>query len=249
MAVADIVVIVILVLSGLVGASKGFIKSIMGLVTVVVAVLVSWLLGGEVAKLVGGISIGEGGTLIDTLSTMINGSLVEKGEAMTTVPVGGYTVETVTTLLQEVGIPGIIVGFIASPIATALAPHGAVPLAEVLGPILAEMIFTACAFLLVFVLVYAIFSAITKRIAKAINNIGILKGVDAFLGLILGAIKAVLAIWVVLTVFGILNFVPFLQDIIASSSILSWLVANNPISLMLTSGLNLQEAISAIIGG
>lgn len=249
MTVADIVVIVILALAGLVGASKGFVKSVMGLIAVVAATLVAWLLGGEVAKLVGGIALGEGGTLTDALSVTISQSLASKGEALTTAPVGGYTVETVTSLLQVAGVPGIIVGIIASPLASALSSHGAVPLADILGPILADMVFTAGAFLLVFVLVYAIFLVISKKIAKAISNTNLLKGVDAFLGLLLGAIKAVLAIWVVLALFGILNFIPFFEDIISSSSILTWLIQNNPVSLMLNSGLNLQETVGAIIGG
>lgn len=248
MSIADIIVVVILALAGLVGASKGFIKSVMGIIAVVLAVLVAWLLGGEVAKLVGGITIGEG-SLLENLSASINQSLASKGEAMTTAPVGGYTVETVTSLLQGAGIPNVIVGIIASPLATALAPHGAVPLCDVLGPILANLIFTAGAFLLVFILVYAIFLVVTKKISKAINNTNILKGVDVFLGLILGAVKAVVAIWVILALFGILNFVPFFVDIISSSGILTWLVDNNPVSLILTNGLNVQEAIEAIIGG
>ena len=205
-------------------------------------------LGGEVAKLVGGITIGES-SLLENLSASINQSLASKGEAMTTAPVGGYTVEAVTSLLQGAGIPNVIVGIIASPLATALAPHGAVPLCDVLGPILANLIFTAGAFLLVFILVYAIFLVITKKIAKAISSTNILKGVDVFLGLILGAVKAVVAIWVILALFGILNFVPFFEDIISSSGILTWLVDNNPVSLILTNGLNVQEAIEAIIGG
>ena len=248
MSIADIIVVVILALAGLVGASKGFIKSVMGIIAVVLAVLVAWLLGGEVAKLVGGITIGES-SLLENLSASINQSLASKGEAMTTAPVGGYTVEAVTSLLQGAGIPNVIVGIIASPLATALAPHGAVPLCDVLGPILANLIFTAGAFLLVFILVYAIFLVITKKIAKAISSTNILKGVDVFLGLILGAVKAVVAIWVILALFGILNFVPFFEDIISSSGILTWLVDNNPVSLILTNGLNVQEAIEAIIGG
>ena len=248
MSIADIIVVVILALAGLVGASKGFIKSVMGIIAVVLAVLVAWLLGGEVAKLVGGITIGES-SLLENLSASINQSLASKGEAMTTAPVGGYTVEAVTSLLQGAGIPNVIVGIIASPLATALAPHGAVPLCDVLGPILANLIFTAGAFLLVFILVYAIFLVITKKIAKAISSTNILKGVDVFLGLILGAVKAVVAIWVILALFGILNFVPFFEDIISSSGILTWLVDNNPVSLMLTNGFNVQEAIEAIIGG
>lgn len=248
MSIADIIVVVILALAGLVGASKGFIKSVMGIIAVVLAVLVAWILGGEVAKLVGGITIGES-SLLENLSASINQSLASKGEAMTTAPVGGYTVEAVTSLLQGAGIPNVIVGIIASPLATALAPHGAVPLCDVLGPILANLIFTAGAFLLVFILVYAIFLVITKKIAKAISSTNILKGVDVFLGLILGAVKAVVAIWVILALFGILNFVPFFEDIISSSGILTWLVDNNPVSLILTNGLNVQEAIEAIIGG
>lgn len=249
MTIADIVVIVILALAGLVGASKGFIKSIMGLIAVVAAALVAWLLGGEVAKLISGISIGEGGTLLDALAGSISQSLAGKGEALTTAPIGGYTVETLTPLLQLAGVPGILIGVIAPPLATALAPHGEVALANVLGPILANITFTAIAFLLVFILVYAIFLLISKKIAKAIRGIGILKGVDVILGLILGAIKAVIAIWAILALLGMLNFVPLFDSIITSSSILTWLVNNNPISLMLTSGLNLQEAVNAIIGG
>lgn len=248
MTVADIVVIVILALAGLVGASKGFVKSIMGLIAVVAAAFVAWLLGGEVAKLVGGIALGEGGTLSDALSMTISESLAAKGEALTTAPAGGYTVETVTSLLKVAGVPGIITGIIASPLAAALAPHGTVPLAGVLGPILADMVFTAGAFLLVFIIVYAIFLVIAKKIARAISNTNILKGIDTFLGLVLGAIKAVLAIWVVLALLGMLNFIPFFEDIISSSGILCWLVENNPVSLMLTSGLNFQEAVATIIG-
>ena len=43
MSIADIIVVVILALAGLVGASKGFIKSVMGIIAVVLAVLVAWI--------------------------------------------------------------------------------------------------------------------------------------------------------------------------------------------------------------
>ena len=249
MSIADIVVIVILAIAGLVGASKGFIKSIMGLVAIVGAAVVAWRLGGEVAKLISGISVGEGMTLMDSLAGSIGDSLATKGEALTTAPVGGYTTENVTSLLQVAGVPGILIGIIAEPLATALAPHGATPLCEVLGPILADMIFTAGAFLLVFILVYAVFLLISKKIARAIKRVPILKGVDVLLGLVLGGVKAVLGIWVILAFLGMLNFVPFFDGIISSSTILTWLVNNNPVSLMLAGGLNFTEAINAILGG
>ena len=248
MGVVDIVVIVVLGVFGLVGASKGFIKSIMGLVAVVAAALVAWLVGGEVAKLIGGISAGEG-TLMQNLAGSISGSLAEKGELLTTVPQGGYTLENVTAILQVSGVPNILIGVLANPLTVALAPYGATPIADVLGPILANLVFNAGAFLLVFVVVYSVFLLISKKIARAIKGVGILKSVDVLLGLVLGAVKAALCVWVLLGLVGMLNFMPFFEGIISSSSILTWMSNNNPIVLMLSGGLNLDALIGSVLGG
>lgn len=248
MSVADIIVLVVLVLGGLVGASKGFMKSVMGLAAIVVAALIAWLLGSEVAKLISSIPSGDG-TLLDALADKISASLAQKGGALTTAPVGGYTADNVTTILQLAGVPSILIGVIANPLSVALTPYGSASMAEVLGPILSNIVFTASAFLFVFVLVYAVFLVVSKKINKMIENVVILKNVDVLLGLLLGIIKSVLGVWVLLALLGAINFLPAIDGLISSSTILSWLVNNNPVSLMIASGLNIEEAINSFISG
>ena len=115
MGVLDIIVLVVIGIFAVLGAIKGFIKSIFGLLSVTVAVLIASLLGGEIAKLISSISSGTGATFGADLANTIHEFLTSQGGIFTSIPTGGYTEGMVIDTLSTIGIPAVIGSVIAPP--------------------------------------------------------------------------------------------------------------------------------------
>lgn len=247
--VIDIIALIVIGVSALWGAKKGFIKSIFGLLSVVLAVFIAVFIGAEIGKLISTIP-SVNSTLGGGLTETIYNSLAEKGDAFTTVPVGGYTEGIVLDALSSVGIPYIIGGLIANPVVTALSGVSGVSLATAVAPVISELAFSAIGFAVVFVLSWALLTVLFINIRKKIKEIVIFNALDILLGLVLGALRGAMHVCVVLAIVSSLNFIPGLSDLITNSTIVSWISDNNFVSALLSSGFNVtsivNEAISKI---
>lgn len=249
MAVIDIIAVVVLVVYALIGATKGFVKSIFGLLSVAVAVLVASWIGGEIGALISSIPAGEGATLGSNLSLTVQEFLSSKGEIFSVVPTGGYTEGVIIDALSVAGIPAIIGGMIAGPIAEALVDVNGVSLSQAVAPVLSELLFTVIGFIVVFILVWILLKVVCKIIKKALETFKVLKAVDVVFGFVFGIVKGGIVICIPLALLSALNFIPGLNELIAESTIVSWIANNNFISGILSSGFDIKSIVDGVISG
>lgn len=248
MHVLDIIAIVIIGLLAVIGAGKGFIKTVFGLLSAVLAVVVASIFAGEFGKMLYGFSLG-GPSIGENLLSGIKGSFQEQGGFLIAVPEGGYTVQHIIEVLETLGIPAILGGFIAAPVAEALAPYGDVALIDVLAPIIVDILLSIVAFVILYIIVWAVITAIAGAIRRAISTISLVKSLDNLLGLILGALKGCILVWVVLAFSSLFTFIPGMNELIQSTVFVKWLADNNVITLLITSGFDIESAVMEILSG
>lgn len=246
MHVLDIAIIVLIVFLAVIGAGKGFTKTVFGFVSTILAIIVAALLASEVGKIFYGFSF-AGPTWGQSIADGFRSSLSESGGAFTVVPEGGYNAQNVTVILQEAGIPFIISNLLAPSLCETLAGYGNVALVDVVSPILANFVLTAFAFVLLYVIVWAVINAMAKHAYKAINSFALAKNLDALLGMLLGAIKGVIIVWVALTLCSLFTFIPWINELIQSTSVIKWLSDNNLIALLITSGFDVKGAVEQVV--
>lgn len=245
MHVVDIVVIVVIGMLAVIGAGKGFVNTVFGLLSAVLAVLVASLLSSEVGKMFYGFSF-AGPTWGESIAEGFRSTLSEQMGALTSVPEGGYTAQNVVAILELAGIPTIIGNLIAPSVSEALAVYGEVSVVDALSSVLANIVLTAFAFVLLYVIVWSVIRAIAKSINKAMSEFSLVKSVDALLGMALGALKGVILVWVVLTLCSLFTFVPWINELIQSTVVVKWLSDNNLVALLITSGFDVKGAIEGI---
>ncbi len=242
----DVLVIVLIGFLAVLGAGKGFAKTVFGLVSAVLAIVVASLLASEVGKMFYGFSF-AGPTWGESIADGFRSSLSEYGEAFTAVPEGGYTSEMVVAILQEAGIPFILSNLIAPSLCETLVGYENVALVDAVSPILANFVLTAFAFVLLYVIVWAVVNAMAKHAYKAINSFALAKNVDALLGMVIGAIKGILIVWVVLTLCSLFTFIPWINELIQNTSFVKWLADNNLIAFFISSGFDVKTAVEQTI--
>ena len=170
MHVVDIVVIVVIGMLAVIGAGKGFVNTVFGLLSAVLAVLVASLLSSEVGKMFYGFSF-AGPTWGESIAEGFRSTLSEQMGALTSVPEGGYTAQNVVAILELAGIPTIIGNLIAPSVSEALAVYGEVSVVDALSSVLANIVLTAFAFVLLYVIVWSVIRAIAKSINKLMGTI------------------------------------------------------------------------------
>ena len=248
MHVLDIIVLVLIGFLAVIGAGKGFTKTVFGVVATILAVVVASLLASEVGKIFYSLSI-AGPTWGKSIADGFYSSLSQSGSAFTQVPEGGYTSQNVSSLLQEAGIPAILSNLIAPTLSQSLVGYGEIALVDVVAPILANFVLTAFAFVLLYVIVWSVVNAMAKSLTKAINSFSLAKSIDSLLGLALGAIKGVLIVWVALTLCSLFTFIPGMNEFIQGTSVVKWLSDNNLIALLVNSGFDVKGAVEQVLNG
>ena len=244
MAFIDIVAIIVLLAYAFMGAAKGFIKSVTGLISIAVAVLVASLIGGVVGGLIASSPSGTGANLGADLAVSIEEFLSSKGEIFTMVPPGGYTEGVIIDALLGAGIPAFIGSLVAGPISVALVGVSGVSLSEAVAPVLSNLAFSAIGFVIVLVIVWALLLVLCKKIKKFLDSFTLLKTADVLLGLGFGIIRGGITICIPITIISALNFIPGFGEFISNSVIVSWIADNNFITAILSSGFNVGEIVN-----
>ncbi len=247
MAVIDVLALVIIGVFAIIGAKKGFIKTIFGLVSVLVAVLLASLIGSEIGKLIASIPSAEGVSIGADLANSIHQSFADKGEIFTSVPIGGYTEGVIIDALKSAGVPTIFGSMMAGPISTALSGVSGVCLADAVAPVMSALAFSAIGFILVFIITWALVLVLGNKIKKRFESVTMLNTLDLVLGLGLGALRGMLLICIVLTLLTSLNFIPGLGEFVQNSAIVSWIANNNFITAILSSGFSVTDIVNGVI--
>lgn len=248
MHILDIIVIAIIAFLAIIGAGKGFVNTVFGFLSAVIAVLVASLLAGEAGEMIYGFTFG-GPTIGEGFASDIKDILGGYGGFMTTVPEGGYTAENVVSILAEIGIPVILGALIANPVAETLAPYSHVTLADVIAPVIANMLLSIIAFVILYIIVWAVITAIANVIKEKIATVELAKNVDSLLGLVIGALKGCVIVWVVVAFSSIFTFVPGMTEAIQETAVLKWFADNNVVTLLVTSGFDVEGTVRGLLSG
>lgn len=204
--ILDVIFILIVILFMLISAKKGFVRTFLEISGIVLAMVLAVSLSGYIADFV------CSGYIIPGLTNLITSSLEGAGENL---------VENIPAIVVTISnLAGLGEDFISTAV-TSGASSAAVTICESVTPFLISLIKTIAIVILFFVL-NVIFRFLAKRI-NSIFNISILGKVNkllgAFVGIIKGAVFAVLFCIIVSLIsstgfFGILN-----QELIESSFI------------------------------
>lgn len=231
----DIAIGVILGLGLLLGAIRGFGKSLKN--SFIVIVLISLMLSGVTAEALKGSSMGI------SITEQLTGSLVSAGGEIVTTPiyfdeannyyyvvVGGNNVEFAEALQQtSLGWMALIMKAL---LPTIMKGQSGISLVDKLAPALTNIIFLAIAFVLLCIVIKLLFIIINKLYQALLDKVYILKVLDKLLGAVYSGVKAMVLVIIGMAVVSWVASMNIpsadvLQQQIEISTIGKWLVENN----------------------
>lgn len=270
----DIGLAVFLLIFVIIGAKKGFMLSLLGLIGTLVSLIVAIFLAQRVADLLYPV-FGMGDAINKWSTGIISGILNPDADPgnMFAIPLGApeNISGIVNEALSKLGLPAFIITplgeSISGSIGNYVANSGAAILEEmsiinVLAPIMTNVIMLFIAGLLTFIvirIIVAILSAIVKAILKSSKA---LRGADRWLGALLGAVKTVVFALVVFTIsfFLLGNAITdtpseettgiraTVNNSINQSTAGRFIYDKNPFPKLITDNLNIQNIIDDIFG-
>lgn len=198
MGILDICILVIVALAILVGVCRGFVKSILGVFSGLIALLLGIFVSPPMAKALATTGIS------DSISGKIIGFLNTKGELFTTPP-SELVKEKVTEGLNQLKIPAFLHNIIIGKID--FSSLGSDTLANVIGSRLTNIVCLLICFLLIAIVSRIILKIIEVVLKKHLRN-RILKRVDRGLGAVAGLINAVVIVSIAMFVVSLLATIP-----------------------------------------
>lgn len=198
MSVIDIVVLVVLALSLIIGLWRGFLRTLLNLFSNLASIVVAILLARPVANI-----IKDWFGLLNALSNSISGAIEP------ILPVEGYpqTGEVIRENLSGSNILNALIRPFISDISYESADVLANEIGSKLGMIALMVIVAIVLFILIKIavrLLAKLFDAITKKSA--------ISGLDRLLGGVVGLIKGALFVFIVLSMLYALNSLPFINS-------------------------------------
>jgi len=245
--VTDIIVILIIIGSVLLGVSQGFFKGAFGIVKFIVAIVLAVLLSGAFSNLVNAIAEAISGQRLDVMYTQRMADNLTERNAIFGVS-GGYTEAQVKAALASLSLPAFIINLLAPALMNALAGSTA-SLGYAVAAVIVRIIMDILAFLLVFLIVFIILTIVVNVLSKYINQNKYAKGVNQGLGAVFGLLKGLLVVWISLCIIGFLgSIVAFIQnDINNGIGIARFLQEYNPISAWLNAQFDYEKIINEAV--
>lgn len=251
----DIVVIVLIVAFALTGLKNGLVKSLVRLIGGVLAVVLAYFLTSSASGLLSDLIQVEGAPLNQFLAATLEQEIAGNftgapgvENIFVAVPDGGYTVANVSSSLTLNGIPAFLSNIIA-PVLVDMMQGSTTPLATYAAAALSEIIMSAGAFILLFIIISVILGLITKLLDK-IFSLPVIGLVNRLGGLLFGAIKAVLFIWIALFLVSVLGVISApINELIAGTTVVKFLAEHNLLTMLVSGGLDIEKAISDLLSG
>lgn len=216
----DVAIVVILMIAGIVGATKGFAKQFFSLISLAVIVLVAVLLCDKLAGVVAPVF----GEPIQDAFTDIMMKNDTNGLFTSTNNWALATDEYQTQILGMLGIPSILAKIAVPAIGETVRGFGECALIEKLPPIVTEWAITVVCFIVIALLAAIVMLLIKKAVFKAIQNPGI-GALNKFLGFVVSVVYSYALISIVLTVvttlLSSLGFLAGVQEFIVEQAALS----------------------------
>lgn len=217
--ILDVVVVVIMLIFAITAAKKGFVESIFGLLTTIVALAAALLLANIVVDATGGLF-----GLKDSIYTGALGFL--EG-------IEGFNMDISKEGL-EASLQGKLPDFVIS---TIVAEYGTdvsagTTIAMQLATPATDFVMFAISGVAIFILAKLALGIVKKILTGIVNAVGLLSAVDKLLGFVLGVVQGALLVGVL---FMLLSFVPIegLTAFIDSSIFAHVIYHNNPLQVVL----------------
>ena len=217
--ILDVAVVVIMLIFAIVSAKKGFIESIFGLLTTVVAIVAAVFLANIVVDATGGLF-----GLKDSIHSGMLGFLEGIEGFNTDISKDGLAA-SLQGKLPEFVITAIVAEYgVDVPAGTTIAMQLATPATDFILFIIAGII--------LFIIAKLALAIVKNILVGIVGAIGILNAVDKLLGFVLGVLQGVLCIG---ALFMIVSFIPAegITSFIDSSMFAHIIYHNNPLQIVL----------------
>ena len=211
----DVAFLIVLAVFMIIGAVKGFVDQLFGLLGVFVAIYLSTSLCGSVAK----IFPDDSGAIYTKIEQIADEKL--GGSEYYDMPVNWSDVEEnkekTNEVINQLGVPGFIVELGLFNGIFKNFPEGETTLREVLPQQLTQTVNNVLVFIVLFILIMIVI-AILKAILKKVAKIAGLNTINRLLGMAMGGIKItaiVVCVLAVLTIVG--SFVGFIGNFVSNA--------------------------------
>ncbi|MBP5193700.1 MAG: CvpA family protein [Clostridia bacterium] len=230
--VGDLVVVLILIIAAFLGAKKGFVGLVVGLLGGIVVMAAATLLCAPVANV-----IGDGFGLRENVENFVSGKFDFSGDIFSK-PIKDVTAEEIATAIETLKVPAFLAKALSNLIASKIAESGVgadVSVQSVIVGGISNAALTAIAWIGLFI-IFSIIMMIIKKFVKGFNQIPIIGPINRLLGLV-GYVLIWAAIICVVMYFTVLlsaSLPAQAMEYIDNSVILKWVYNYNPVARVLT---------------
>ena len=219
--ILDLAVVIVFLIFAFIGAKKGFLKGIVGMVGTILAIIITYQFAEPFTQFMEE-QFGLTTTISSWLESFLNQNELFRVE---------LSDEGISKALESLGLPEFLSSMVMDVIAQTEIT-GAPTISQAVAPALGGIISsTVCGGVLLFgsSLLLKLVSALLSGI---FDKIPVLGGINRFLGFVLGCVKALVLIYIVL---GILSVLPIteLHTLLNQTTIIAWLYQTNLLILLI----------------
>ena len=219
--ILDLAVVIIFLIFAFIGAKKGFLKGIVGMVGTILAIIITYQFAQPFTQFMED-QFGLTTTISSWLESFLNQNELFRVE---------LSDEGISKALESLGLPGFLSSMVMDVIAQTEitgTPTVAQVVAPAFGGIISSTVFGGA-------LLFG--SGLLLKLASALlsgifDKIPVLGGINRFLGFVLGGVKALVLIYIVL---GIVSVLPIteLHTLLNQTTIIAWLYQTNLLILLI----------------
>ena len=196
MNIVDGIIITLLIISGYRGFRRGLLLSIVGIISLLGALVVAYFLGQQVQTLLEMLQVNT------TIEQFLNSNVFINNPLFETNLSDSNAIQLIQDGLTAIGIPS----FITDALNTLINDLNK-PLGEALAQGLTNLTMIVLSFVLVYIIARILITLILKSLVKLVNKNKVSSTIDQTLGLIFGVLRSSVFVMVVIAVLMALSFI------------------------------------------
>ncbi|MBQ9010963.1 MAG: CvpA family protein [Clostridia bacterium] len=189
MNIIDIIIIAVIAISVLYGMYRGFISSILGIISVILSVFIASTMSGQVAD-----TLKKNETLVRTLTYYTDAGSRIRNSEYSDLPAGSLSQSMLDNLLGQVSLPDSFRTVFVEEIRKAAAEKTQ-KVSEVLSRTIVNVSISILSFLITFLVAFLLSNLVVHMIAY-VFEFPVLRHLDALAGGIFGGIRGILLIFI-----------------------------------------------------
>jgi uncharacterized membrane protein required for colicin V production len=175
----------------LVGAGKGFLKGLVGIIGMVIAVVLAYFLASPFADLLE--------TLFHTTTSLTN-SLTGYFEGFEGLNVAAGDASLAQAMTENLNIPSFLSEFIFGKVIVITGYDASMTFATIFGKTFAILIMQAASCVGLFIIFSILLSILVRVLTRILNHVALLGYTNTFLGLLLGLLKGSIVLCIIIFV-------------------------------------------------